>query len=84
MLKCFECKNEISILARSCPHCGSKQQFKGYVFKRAEVKAMGVHKVSDFYNFENCGGKIKAMTKWDWLGLGISAFILILVLVSKN
>lgn len=77
LLKCYECRKEISILSRSCPHCGSKQQFKGYVFTRAEVKKMGVNGVMDFYNFRDRGGKIKVMNWKYWSALIFFIFCIV-------
>ena len=63
MLNCSECKKPISATARGCPHCGSKRQFVGSLYTREELIQMGVKNVSDFYNYDVGGGKVKSKAK---------------------
>ena len=81
MLKCNECKNQISATARSCPHCGSKRQFVGCLFTRKELIEMGVKHTMDFYNYDVGGGKIKSKAKL-YLKIALGLFIAYVVYMT--
>ncbi|MGJ0321576.1 hypothetical protein [Aliarcobacter cryaerophilus] len=63
LLKCKECEKEISINSSSCPNCGSKKAFKGYVFNRKQLVEMGLSSTGDFLNYQNRGGRIEVLSK---------------------
>lgn len=81
LLKCNSCSKEISVYSMSCPHCGSKKPFKGYILTRKEALALGLKGHEDFRNFLDRGAKVKInfINK-----IGVIAFVIFsFVLISK-
>ena len=83
LLKCADCGSEISITSEKCPNCGSKKQFKNYVFMRKELVKDGVTPM-EMMNFQKHGGKIKISdTNWGkrFKIIGI-IFVIVLIIGS--
>lgn len=77
LVKCTECKSEISSTALFCPKCGCKKPFKGVKLSKAEAKDMGIYQRAVF---RRRGGKVPRTRFQKFLFISYSAiFVLILV-----
>ena len=84
LINCSDCQSEISIFSKDCNHCGSKKPFLGLVYKRDDLVKMGFGRYSDFWNFQNCGGKIKVIKPKDkWFFIIAFVFIIGAVILAN-
>jgi hypothetical protein len=78
LVKCSECKKDLSTTADSCPSCGSKNPFKDVILTAAESKSMSY---KEKMNFQKLGGKLIWSTSNK---IGAVIFLIFIVFLIKQ
>jgi len=84
LLKCKECKKEISHGAGKCPACGCKKPFTGIQVLSKEIKDWDK---SDIKDFTKSGGVIKTNlkpVKWFFTSIGILFVVMIFIGLNEE
>lgn len=83
LVKCTECKSEISSTALFCPKCGCKKPFKGVKLSKAEAKDMGMYQRAAF---RKRGGKAPRtlLEKFGIFSVAAFALLIAAIVVSTD